>query len=204
MPRATDSYGNLTPIEDCWILIPYREKDDADGNGITWYDPNSPKPKPKGEVFEKIILNNLPDLGDGKQAVYNNIPVMGRSAPFYTYSHSGDRTINLQLHFFITKKGDADTNLKQLRLIQSAVYPRQGNEPVPYIPPTVRQIKMGQLLGTSPLCAILQSYSVRFPTDVAWDKVTMCPYRFDVDTSWYIVYSSENLPHANRIVYSGR
>ncbi len=177
MAKATTPYGDLTPIDDCWISIP---------------------------EAGKITLNNLPDLGDGKQAVYNNIPLMGRSFPFYTFSHSGDRSINLQLHFFIIKKGDAETNLKQLRWIQSAVYPRQGNESVPYIPPVVCQIKMGQLLGTFPLCVVLQNYSVRFPTDVAWDKATMCPYRFDVDTSWYVAYSPENLPYASRIVTSGR
>lgn len=192
MPMATKKNADLVPINDCWINIP------TDGNSGNAFGTNG-EPLPT-----TIVLNNLPDLGDSKQAVYNNIPVMGRSFPFYTYSHSGDRTINLQLHFFILKKGDGDKNLGYLRRIQSAVYPRQGNETVPYIPPVVCRIKMGELLGTSPLCVILQNYSVRYPTDVAWDRETLCPYRFDVDTSWYVVYSSENLPYASRIISSGR
>ncbi len=177
MPNATDPYGDLRPIEKCWIDIP---------------------------EAGRIVLNNLPDLGDSKQAVYNNIPVMGRSFPFYTYSHSSDRVISLQLHFFILKEGDGVKNLQYKRWLESALYPRQGNENVPYIPPVVCKMQFGDLLATSPLCVILQNYSVKYPTDVAWESETLCPFRFDVDTSWYVVYSSENLPYASRIVTSGR
>ena len=206
MPNATLPFEDLSPINECYIKIP---------NAGT------------------IIMNNLPDVGDSKQAVYNNIPVMGRSFPFYTYSHSGDRVITVQLHFFILKEGDAQRNLRYLRYLQSATYPRQGNDVVPYVPPVVCQLKCGELLSDTtgepsnnlrvgrllsatsspdanstdtfkPLCAILQNYNVKFPTDVAWDAKTYCPYRFDVDTSWYVVYTNDDLPNADRIVKSGR
>ena len=194
MPKATVPFGDLAPIEECWIDIPIPGQPAGTG---------------------KIVMNNLPDLGDSKQAVYNNIPVMGRSFPFYTYSHSGDRVISLQLHFYTLKRGDSERNLKYLRYIESAVYPRKGNDFVPYVPPVVCKLKCGNLLSNdsgnnltdssgSPLCVILQNYNVKFPTDVAWDKTTLCPYRFDVDTSWYVVYTSEDLPYASRIVTLGR
>lgn len=183
MPHSTKPLGDLVPIEKCKIIIP--------GAGT-------------------ILMNNLPDISDTKQAIYNNLSIMGRSFPLYTYSHSGDRVIALQIHFFVLRKGDATRNLADLRKIQSAVYPRKGNSDVPYIPPVICTLECGDLLSVSggqgggPLCVILQNYSVKFPTDVAWDEETLCPYRFDVDTSWYVVYTSADLPSADRIIRSGR
>ena len=176
MHKATNA-GTLNEIPKCKITIP---------NAGT------------------IVLNNLPDISDSKQAVYNPQPIIGRSFPLYTYSHSGDRTINMQLHFFIVNPGDAQRNLSDLRKIQSAVYPRRGDN-TPYKPPPICTIECNQILANDePLCAALQSYSVRFPTDVAWDTETYCPYRFDVDTQWWVVYTSTDLPYQDRIVTSGR
>ena len=154
-----------------------------------------------------ITMNNLPDITDSKTAVYNSENIMGRSVPLYTYSHSGDRNISMQIHFFITNESDATNNLKYLRWLQSACYPREGLYGAPYTPPIVCTLSCGQLLTTDqPLCVALQSCSVKFPTDVAWYEKddTYCPYRFDVDTSWISVYSSEDLPFASRIITSGR
>lgn len=170
--------GKLTEIPDCIIKIP--------GAG-------------------DIKLNNLPDITDGKTAIYNNEAIMGRSFPLYTYSHSGDRTIGMTLHFFIVNPGDGLKNLESLRKLQSAVYPRDGsNSGTPYQPPPICQIKCGQLLGTQDLCVVLQQYSVKFPTEVAWDEETYCPFRFDVDTTWLTVYTTTDLPFQDRIVTSGR
>lgn len=188
MTTSTSPTGDLIPIEKCKLHIP---------NAGT------------------IVMNNLPDISDTKQAIYNNLPIMGRSFPLYTYSHSGDRVISLQMHFFLLKEGDAERNLSDLRKIQSAVYPRDGGSDTPYIPPVICTLECGDILsksngggsgskGTGPLCVIMQNYSVKFPTDVAWDETTMCPYRFDVDTSWYVVYTSQDLPNADRIISSGR
>lgn len=151
-----------------------------------------------------IVMNNLPDVSDSKSANYNNEAIIGRSFPLYTYAYSGDRVINLQMHFFVVNDGDARQNLNQLRLIQSAVYPREGSGGAPFSPPPVCNLKIGQLLGSQSLCVILSSYSVKYPTDVAWDLNLMVPFRFDVDTSWLVVYTSSELPNASRIVSSGR
>lgn len=174
--KATNN-GNLNYIEDCYIEIP---------------------------EAGTILMRSLPDISDGKSAVYNNEPIMGRSFPLYTYSHSADRTLNMQLHFYIIKEGDGQRNLEDLRRIQSAVYPRQGSGRAPYLPPPVCTIKVNKILADQPICAQLQSYSVKFPTDVAWDEETYCPFKFDVDTSWLVVYASNDLPYQDRIVTSGR
>ena len=180
---ATNPKGLLTEIPECVLTIP-------NGDG-------------KGKSCE-IILNNLPDISDTKQAHYNNEAIMGRSFPLYTYSYSGDRGISISFHFFILKKQDGIDNINNLRKIQSAVYPREGEKGAPFTPPVICQFKCGKLLGETPLCLILQSYSVKFPTDVAWDEETYCPYKFDVETSWLTVYTSEELPDQSQIIKSGR
>lgn len=188
MRHATRN-GNLTPIPDCTITIP--------GAG--------PSTGGNGQRGPGIIqLNNLPDISDSKSAVYNNESIIGRSFPLYTYSHSADRQISLSLHFFIVNKGDGRRNLNYLRMIQSAVYPRQGEGGAPYKPPPICTIQCGKLLAESAICCALQSYSVKFPTEVAWEEETYCPFRFDVETSWLTVYNSQDLPYQDRIVSTGR
>jgi hypothetical protein len=60
------------------------------------------------------------------------------------------------------------------------------------------------LLGAEPLCVVLRNYTVKFPTDVAWDENFYCPYKFDVETTWEAVYKSSDLPGQERIFTSGR
>lgn len=176
--------GNLNPVPDCTIEIP--------GAG-------------KNRSVGIVQFNNLPDISDSKGAIYNNETIIGRSFPMYTYSHSGDRQISMQMHFFIINQGDGERNLNYLRMVQSALYPRNGNSSgVPYLPPPVCKMRCGNLLATEPLCVILQNYSVKFPTEVAWDEITYCPYRFDIDTNWLVVYDSGDLPYQDRIINSGR
>lgn len=181
MYKATTN-GNLNKVEDCYVLIP-------------------------GGSPSMIEFDNLPDLSDSKSAVYNDEAIIGRSNPLHTYSHSANRTISLTFHFYIVKPSDADLNLRKLRTIQSAVYPQEGSGGAPFQPPPICQIKCGDLLATGPLCVVLQNYSVTFPPDVAWwtnGGGKYCPYKFDVNTSWLVVYTSSDLPFNNRIVQSGR
>ena len=208
--------GKLQAIDGCVIIIPGQD------TSTILTDPDDPEgPGYYGKKTHRINLRALPDISDSKQAVYNNEGIIGRSAPLYTYSHSGDRNINMQLHFFVTQENCGSTpsrellsggcgqcpncNLKSLRWIQSACYPREDLN-APFKPPPICKIKCGDLFtkGNRPLCAVLQSYSVRFPTEVAWDTDTGCPYRFDVDTSWLVVYTTQDLPFQNHIFTSGR
>ena len=91
-------------------------------------------------------------------------------------------------------------------MLESAVYPRdaESGSLAPFIPPPVCRIKCGSLLGDRELCVILRSYSVKFPTDVPWDRDTYLPYKFDVDLSWEVVYKSSELPGQGRIIREGR
>jgi len=83
-------------------------------------------------------------------------------------------------------------------------YPQdQTSSGAPFEPPPVCRLRCGSLLSSGEICAILRSYSVRFPTDVPWDENTYLPYKFDVDTSWEAVYSSDDLPGQERILQLG-
>lgn len=181
MPKATTIGGPLIPIEDCYVVIPI------------------------GDTEVKIVLDNLPDITDTKSASYNDEIVIGRSSPLKTYSQSDNRSITMQLHFIVSKPGDVSLNLRYLRAIQSAVYPRGSKGEAPFVPPPVCRIKCGKLLSESEdLCVILKNYSVKFPTEVAWDEDSFTPFKFDVDTTWDVVYKSADLPGQERIFSLGK
>lgn len=152
----------------------------------------------------KIEFYILPDITDSKSAAFAGENIMGRSSPMLSFSHSEARNLSISIHFLVNEKGDATYNLSALRLIQSLVYPRDAQEGVPYYPPPICQIQCNQLLSdNTPICAVMKSYSVKFPTDVAWDADTYLPVKFDVETTWEVVYASSKLPGAQRIMNFG-
>ena len=140
--------------------------------------------------YGKIQLKILPEISDSKKATYADTIVIGRSTPIKTY--------------LVVQQSDIQTNIKYLWAIESAVYPRLGQNSNPYTPPPVCQIQCGQMLGDAPLCVILDNYNVSFPTNVAWDKDTLLPYYFEVTTSWHVVYAtSSGLPNQDKIISHG-
>jgi len=148
-------------------------------------------------------MDNLPDLSDSKSAAYTDETVIGRSFPMKTYSHSENRSISWTMHLFVKKTADIQGNLDILRTLESLTYPRNSG-PGPYAPPQIVKLKCGNLLAQGqPLCAVLKSYTVKFPTDVVWDKDHLTPYKMDIDLSFEVVYSSNDLPGAERILRTG-
>jgi hypothetical protein len=179
--KATDKTGQLTKLKDCYIQI----------NGS-----------------ETIPMYVLPEISDQKSAAYSDEAVMGRSFPFKTFSNSENRTIGMTLHFVTINDRDyssnsAFTNLHYLRLLESLVYPRGNVSGVPFLPPPICKLQCGELLGQGGVCAILKSYNVRFPTDVAWDTETYLPSKFDVETNWDVLYSTFDLPGQEQIMEFG-
>jgi hypothetical protein len=181
MPKATRLGGPLKKLEKCYIRVP---------PGIT------------------IPINNLPDISDSKSASYTDESIMGRSSPVKVFSSGENRVISFQLHLFVTDPEDVFLNLNILRALQSCLYPREAeNNVVPFIPPPICRLRCGDLLSrgdNSELCVILTDCSVTFPTDVAWDEETFTPYKFDIDTTWNVVYKSSDLPGQSRILFTGR
>lgn len=166
----------LVELEECWVEIEGR----------------------------RIVLKSLPEISDSKSVVYNDEPVIGRASPPKTYSHSENRTINVTFHFYVIEDIDIQENILNLRAIQSACYPRSSAGGAPFLPPPICRLKFGAMLGSEPLCVVLKNYSVRFPTDVPFDEEYYCPWRFDLETSWDVVYKSTDLPGQERIFRSGR
>jgi len=174
MKATNDKDGSLNEIVDCYISIP--EFDD-------------------GLVLMKI----LPDISDSKSANYSDESAIGRSFPIKNYAYSENRTISWTIHFMICKKGDKEQILKQIKLFESLVYPSKSKEP--YSPPPICRLKCGRILAEEELCCILKSYSIKFPTDVAWDNTgnTYLPYKLDMDLSFEVIYDTEDLPYAEDI-----
>jgi hypothetical protein len=174
---ATRPNGSLKPIPDCYIQTPI------------W----------------KIFMRILPDISDSKSASYSDEPVIGRSTPLKTYSHSENRSINWTAHFIVCEEDDIDRNYRELRAIQSVVYPRNSFKP--FSPPPICGLRCGDLLSkggffsNKEICAVLKSYSVKYPTDVPWDERTYLPYKFSVDMTWDVVYESTNLPGQEKILF---
>lgn len=173
--KATIKNGELVAIPNCYIMI-------------------------EGEQIDFYIL---PDISDSKSASYNDENLIGRSNPVKTYSHSEVRTISIELHFIALRSSHVERNLNWLRLIQSAAYPRNGVGGAPYSPPPVCELRFGELLGTDGICAVLKNYNVKYPTDMVWDHNTLLPYKFDVSTSWDVVYASSKLPGQEMIAENG-
>jgi hypothetical protein len=175
--QATVPGGKLRELDKCYVII-------------------------RGQ---KIAFNNIPDISDSKSAAYNDEAIIGRAFPMKTYSHSENRSINVEMYFYVTEDGDVQKNLGYLRLIESATYPQDGGQGgAPYAPPSVCKLRCGDLLATDDLCVVLKNYSVKFPRDVGLDEATLCPWMFQVSTQWDVVYRSTDLPGQERIVTTGR
>ena len=174
--KATRPGGDLVPIPDCYIQC---------GNNNT------------------IEMKILPDISDSKSASYSDESIVGRSFPMKSFSHGENRSISWTAHFVNCKEGDAESLLEDLRSIESCVYPDDEGTSTPYSPPPICKIKCGRILGEEELCVIMKSYSVKFPTDVAWDEDTYLPYKFDVDMSFDVVYDSTDLPGSDKIFSDG-
>lgn len=188
MPAATIVGGALVPIKDCYIKIPCEDCGDSASGG----------------EFD-LTFKVLPEISDQKTVSYNDENVIGRASPLKTYSQSDNRTLSIQIHMVVSEESDVDYNLMAMRAIQSAAYPRKGHNGAPFVPPPICRIRCGKLLSEGQeLCVVLKNYAVKFPTEIAWDEQTLLPYKFDIDTSWDVVYKSADLPGQERIFTSGR
>jgi len=149
---------------------------------------------------EIIFMKVLPDITDGKQANYSDENGIGRSAPLKIFSHGETRNIGWTVHFIAESKEDAQENLRLLRVLESLVYPDEGTNDILVKPPPICKLKCGKLLSNDQLCAVLKSYSVKFPTDCIWDETTYLPMKFDVELSFDIVFQTIKLPGASKIL----
>lgn len=186
--KATWPGGELNNIQGCSLTIPSFGTKDEKG-----------KRKFEGQIIQ---FNILPDISDQKSASYTTDLIMGRSSPMKNYVASDERTLGIVFHFIVTKSGDAEKNIEKVRLLQAMVYPREADAQMnaPFMPPPVCQFQCGKLLSADALCVVLKNYSIKLPTDVAWDENLLCPVKFDLDTNWDVVYASSELPGANSII----
>lgn len=177
--NATTSGGVLSEITDCYIMI-------------------GPK---------TIKSRILPDISDTKGATYTDEAGMGRTMPFKSYQNSENRTIQWTAHYVVTKQSDVNEYLNEIKIIQSAVYPRPSNSTraldPPYFPPVICKIKCGKLLRdglNDYINAVMKTYNLKYDTSVPWDQKTLLPYKFDIDMTFEVVYDQSSLPGADKII----
>lgn len=174
--KATLPSGALRYLDDCYIWIV--------------------------DLGVQINMRILPDISDSKGANYADENAIGRSFPIKNYSYSENRSISWTIHMMVCQEGDQDQIMNDLRALEACVYPTQDE--TPYAPPPICHIRCGDLLAKDKeLCCVLKSYSVKFPTDCAWDEIGYVPYKLDVDLTFDVVYNSADLPYASDIVASG-
>ena len=81
--KATDKTGKLIPLSDCYIT--------SDLEGANLYSASG----------SGLVMDNLPDISDGKTANYTAETGIGRSAPYKNYAYSEERAISMDVHMFV-------------------------------------------------------------------------------------------------------
>lgn len=181
MSKGTQEGGQFSYIDDCYIKV--------------------------GDF--KMMMYIMPEISDSHSATYNTQNGTGRSLPTYTFSYGADRAISWTIHFYADTQKRLLWNLDMLRLLESLTYPRTTTRNMPFVPPQIVKIKCGEVLGSYEICAVVESYSVKFPADVQWSMPSYTggksyiPYKFDVDLSMKVVYDAGTLPGAERIITDG-
>ena len=159
-----------------------------------------------GTIYSRI----LPDISDQKSASYTDETGIGRSMPFKSYQNSDNRTIGWTAHYIVTQQSDIQKFLKEIKIIQSAVYPRQGDGLSPYNPPVICELSCGRLLdaydgetsadtNSARVYAVMKSYNIKYDTSVPWDETTLLPYKFDIDMQFEVLHDQSALPNADLI-----
>ena len=184
--NATNKTGTLQNLDNCYI-----------------------KANVSGPEDYTVYMYILPDISDTKQASYSDETGIGRSAPLKVFSHGDTRSISWTAHFFSATNEMAERNLQNLRFLESLVYPDSDINSI-VSPPPIARIRCGDLLSNVELCVVLKSYTVKFPTDVAWQDIrsdvgtgSYMPIKFDVDMTFEVVYQTIQLPNSSKILNFG-
>jgi len=156
-----------------------------------------------GGIGRKVVMKILPDITDSKSASYADESAIGRTMPFKTYQYSENRTIGWTAHFVVERAEDVREIFENLRVLESCVYPENLSlGDATYRPPPICQLRCGLLLGSAstPVYAVMKSYSVKFDTSVPWDQDTFMPFKLDVDMQFDVVYNQTELPGSSQIL----
>ena len=151
----------------------------------------------------------LPVISDQRSVNYNDEVVMARSFPIKTYANDGNRSISWEISFLIIDEAnDPQKIINDIYNLQSCTYPQDFSfNDAPFSPPTVCRLVAGSLLGKNGICAVLRSYNMSYPTDVAWfwesGSGIKIPFYFRMSLQFEQVIATQNLPSAERIRIDG-
>lgn len=129
---------------------------------------------------DRLEFQLMPDsIGENKNAMYNEIPIIGRSLPILGYASSTSRTVSLGLSFAATHssgKYSPPWVAERVRWLESKVYPEYSGNLI-YPPPRL-VLMMGSAIGMQ---CVLTSYNTAWMGP--WKVVdnTAYPMRAQVD-----------------------
>lgn len=133
---------------------------------------------PKEGVYVPFQL--MPEaISENKAAIYNEVPIVGRSLPQLGYASSTSRMIGLNLQFVaLEREGKYTTNWvkTQVRWLEAKVYPRYVDG-FTFPPPGLRLI-VGDVIG---LQCVMTSCSTTWLGPWAVTEETASPFRAMVD-----------------------
>jgi hypothetical protein len=147
----------------------------------------------------------LPEVSDSKEAQYSDIPILGRSSPIPTFSHSGYRRLQIVFHLHSTSEELRKYHAQFIWAAASLVHPEYEQS---YRPPRLAWFKCGTLIGggsdrTSGGYVRLLTDSVNYtldPEQVWLDRSDLMPQYVSLSMAVRVVYNYRGLPGANKVL----
>lgn len=146
----------------------------------------------------------LPEVSVSKQAVYSDIPIIGRSSPIASYAHSNYRRLQITFHLHSLSLFFQDYHLQFIRAVDSLVHPVYENT---YSPPRLAMFKCGGLLagtsieGGSYLRILVEDTSYTLSPDVVWyGDTSLIPQYMTLQLNARVIYNFQSLPGAQDVI----
>lgn len=168
--------------------------------GVSMLIPNS-----GGQGFTDWQFVALPEVSDSKEAQYSDIPILGRSSPIPTFSHSGYRKFQIAFHLHSITDELKQYHVNFIRAVASLVHPEYNNS---YRPPRLAWFKCGSLIGIPTATGgrgyvriLAESYSYTMDPEYVWlDQLDLVPQYIALNINVRVVYSYARLPGADSVL----
>jgi len=137
----------------------------------------------KDTANDRLEFQLMPEsVSENKSAMYNEIPIVGRSLPLLGYSSSSSRMVSLSLRFVaLNEEGNGKYSPRwveeKVRWLESKVYPRYEGE-ITYPPPRM-DLFIGYALGMQ---CVMGSYNTTWMGPwAAYEGGVARPFQASVD-----------------------
>jgi len=157
----------------------------------------------------RLSFQLMPDsITENKSALYNEIPIIGRSLPYLGYSSSSSRAISLSLQFVaLNSMGSGGKYTvgwvqEQVRWLESKVYPEYLDKFT--FPPRMLNLVVGSVIG---LQCVMTNCTTSWLGPWDANEVMASPFRAVVDCSFQEAGMNDDdmqHPHGHEDAIKGR